>query len=305
MPLNPPSYNGLDVYYSPNVFVNKVPVALWQPPSGLFNNGAPGTAVVAGITVFSTTASGNQAMYLDLKKDQGPGAESDDTDDGSPTSAGAMVAPPDALPPGGGDATPGIDNPLTPNPNPSAPAQPGDVELTIDNLPNSFGDIATDPIYRKRISKYFLLADIKQTIEPSNGLSARQVAANFINLCVAILDPIKAEFNFTIRSAFRSPSYNASLPNASKTSDHLYGKAADITCGDPTADKKLFNWILNANLPFRQMIWEKRNSSWVHISYNNGQPKPDGTRVCYTLTGTAPYTQCGQNGENVPAFLKG
>ena len=32
MPLNPPSYRGQDVWYSPNVYVNKVPVALWQPP---------------------------------------------------------------------------------------------------------------------------------------------------------------------------------------------------------------------------------------------------------------------------------
>lgn len=32
MPLNPPSYKGQDVWYSPNVYVNKVPVALWKPP---------------------------------------------------------------------------------------------------------------------------------------------------------------------------------------------------------------------------------------------------------------------------------
>ena len=32
MPLNPPSYIGHDVWYSPDVYVNQVPVALWQPP---------------------------------------------------------------------------------------------------------------------------------------------------------------------------------------------------------------------------------------------------------------------------------
>lgn len=31
MPLNPPSYSGQDVWYSPSVYVNQVPVALWQP----------------------------------------------------------------------------------------------------------------------------------------------------------------------------------------------------------------------------------------------------------------------------------
>jgi len=32
MPLNPPSYLGQDVWYSPNVYINKVPAALWKPP---------------------------------------------------------------------------------------------------------------------------------------------------------------------------------------------------------------------------------------------------------------------------------
>lgn len=31
MPLNPPSYQGQDVWYSRNVFINKVETALWQP----------------------------------------------------------------------------------------------------------------------------------------------------------------------------------------------------------------------------------------------------------------------------------
>jgi uncharacterized protein YcbK (DUF882 family) len=32
----------------------------------------------------------------------------------------------------------------------------------------------------------------------------------------------------TINSAYRSPEYNATIPNASKYSQHQYGKAADI-----------------------------------------------------------------------------
>ena len=31
MPLNPPSYKGQDVWYSPNVYINQVQAALWQP----------------------------------------------------------------------------------------------------------------------------------------------------------------------------------------------------------------------------------------------------------------------------------
>lgn len=35
MPLNPPSWTGQDIWYSTNVFVNKVQVALWQPPQAM------------------------------------------------------------------------------------------------------------------------------------------------------------------------------------------------------------------------------------------------------------------------------
>ena len=45
MPLNPPSYKGQDVYHSTNVYVNKVPVALWKPPqagdSAIFSANIP------------------------------------------------------------------------------------------------------------------------------------------------------------------------------------------------------------------------------------------------------------------------
>jgi hypothetical protein len=32
IPLNPPSWKGQDVFHSPDVYVNQVPVALWQSP---------------------------------------------------------------------------------------------------------------------------------------------------------------------------------------------------------------------------------------------------------------------------------
>lgn len=44
MPLNPPSYKGQDVYYSTNVYVNKVPVALWKPPE-------PGDAAIFSVSL--------------------------------------------------------------------------------------------------------------------------------------------------------------------------------------------------------------------------------------------------------------
>jgi len=60
MPLNPPSFSGQDVWYSPNVYVNQVPVALWQPavpqPSALT------TVPVVPNTSFQHTANQLQMM---------------------------------------------------------------------------------------------------------------------------------------------------------------------------------------------------------------------------------------------------
>jgi len=43
-PLSPPSFSGQDVYYSQNVFINKVQVGLWKPPE-------PGDAAIFNVSV--------------------------------------------------------------------------------------------------------------------------------------------------------------------------------------------------------------------------------------------------------------
>ncbi len=55
----------------------------------------------------------------------------------------------------------------------------------------------------------------------------------------------------------------------SATSDHMTGRAADITGGSPAENKKLFYMIQSLGLPFDQLIDEK-NFAWVHVSYREG-----------------------------------
>lgn len=47
----------------------------------------------------------------------------------------------------------------------------------------------------------------------------------------------------------------------------MAGQAADITVGTPDQNKKLFQLIIDMNLPFDQLIDEK-NFRWVHVSYS-------------------------------------
>lgn len=301
MPLNPPTYQSMDVYYSNNVFVNKVPVALWKPPAGAFNDGSPGTSTtLGGNTMFGVNESGAKAMYRDEATLMGEGALGDD--DGFPpeerfTSSVGSTGPIDTF----------IgDTPTGPNPNPSAPANP---TLRAGDLPNNYPKDLRDPVYAQQISKFFRLGHIKMPPEnePTHNLTARDIAANFTELCLNILDPIYAEFKFNsnpLNSAYRPTWYNTQIGSKS-TSEHVLGCAADISMGNKERNIAMFKWIIKSRLPFRQCLIEsaKSGSFWIHISYYKGQKKPGDSRVGWTLS-PPQINHGGQNGELLPDWLK-
>mgnify|MGYP001570953303 CR=1 FL=1 len=68
-----------------------------------------------------------------------------------------------------------------------------------------------------------------------------------------------------VSSFFRCKALNT-LIKGSKTSQHMEGKAIDVSTNDPIENKKIFEWC-KANLKFDQLINEF-NYSWIHISYN-------------------------------------
>jgi hypothetical protein len=47
----------------------------------------------------------------------------------------------------------------------------------------------------------------------------------------------------------------------------MRGMAADVTTGNKTDNRRLFQLVLDLALPFTQLIDEK-GFSWVHISYD-------------------------------------
>jgi len=154
----------------------------------------------------------------------------------------------------------------------------------------------TDKLWDTSCSKYFKFAQMKMKPETP------AIACAWQNLCKEILDKIidTKGPNFSINSAYRTPAFNASLGNSSKTSDHLSGAACDISAGSPEKNKELFKHIGKNNLPFSQLIFEGR---WVHVAFNGKSPA--SVIVLVARGGSAPYENGGgKNGSRLPPDLK-
>lgn len=93
------------------------------------------------------------------------------------------------------------------------------------------------------------------------------------DLCEKLLEPIRARFGVVrITSGFRSVELNEAI-GGSKTSQHLYGEAADIHAGSLEVARKMFYYIRD-NLEFDQMILEMKRGRvhCLHVSYRTYAP---------------------------------
>lgn len=97
----------------------------------------------------------------------------------------------------------------------------------------------------------------------------KQEEQNLIALVDNILDPLREAYKnpIIVTSGFRCEELNR-LVGGSKTSHHRTGQAADIrTIADtPEENKKLYDLIIELDLPFDQLI-DEYNFDWVHVSY--------------------------------------
>ena len=115
--------------------------------------------------------------------------------------------------------------------------------------------------------KYFTIAELcKSDTADRKGIDNRckkEHVANLTALVDNVLDPLREAYGkpITVNSGFRSPALNKAV-GGSATSDHMQGRAADITGGSPAENKKLFNLVQSLGLPFDQLIDEK-NFAWV------------------------------------------
>lgn len=123
--------------------------------------------------------------------------------------------------------------------------------------------------------KYFTIAELcKSETADRLGIDNRckkEHVANMTALVDNVLDPLREAYGkpITVNSGFRCPALNKAV-KGSATSDHMTGRAADITGGSPKENKRLFYLIQELGLPFDQVI-DEEHFSWVHVSYREGE----------------------------------
>lgn len=116
-----------------------------------------------------------------------------------------------------------------------------------------------------QLSTNFSLSEFTRTsTNLPNEPNAEQISALRL-LVTKVLQPLRTWYGRAIRinSGFRSPEVNAAV-SKSKTSDHMFGRAADITAGSLAENEKLFFWC-KENLKYDQLI--HYDFRWIHISY--------------------------------------
>lgn len=123
--------------------------------------------------------------------------------------------------------------------------------------------------------KYFTVAEfVRSDTADRRAIDNRlpkELLPNVQALVNNVLDPLREAYGKPIRvnSGFRCPALNKAV-KGSATSDHMTGRAADITGGSPKENKRLFYLIQELGLPFDQLIDEK-HFSWVHVSYRQSR----------------------------------
>jgi len=162
---------------------------------------------------------------------------------------------------------------------------------------DKFPEVITSKEMAINVSPHFTLGDCKNIPVAQRDLTANQIACNWAALCLSVLEPIRDKFPFSFNSGFRT------VASGMGATDHGLGCAADISGGSTEATIEIFKFLVASGLPFSQIIYEKHNSAWVHVSHR-GKSQSDATRIMWTYTGGAPYGHGGANGVNLPAELK-
>lgn len=120
--------------------------------------------------------------------------------------------------------------------------------------------------------KYFTIKELcKSSTAIQKGIDNTpnsEIVNNLKKLVEYILDPLRERYGkpIHVNSGYRCPALNKAV-NGSKTSQHMTGLASDITAGSVAKNKILFNLIQELDLPFDQLIDEKK-FSWVHVSFS-------------------------------------
>jgi zinc D-Ala-D-Ala carboxypeptidase len=123
-----------------------------------------------------------------------------------------------------------------------------------------------------RISKHISIEEA--TLSPTglrlgiDNTPNEDVLVNMKLVAERCFEPIRNWYGRPIKvnSFYRCEALNRAVGSKSATSQHVQGKAIDISTGTKAGNKLIYEWAKN-NLIFDQLINEY-DYSWVHISYN-------------------------------------
>tara|TARA_R110002020_G_scaffold53123_6_gene148997 strand:- start:14484 stop:14939 length:456 start_codon:yes stop_codon:yes gene_type:complete len=122
-----------------------------------------------------------------------------------------------------------------------------------------------------RLSKNFTLRELTRSntavrLNISNEPTKKHLE-NMQRLILNIIQPMRDELGpIRITSGYRSPSLNRAIGGSSK-SQHCKGEALDLQFWEmgQMNNKAIYNWILESDLEFDQMI-DEFNFAWIHLS---------------------------------------
>ena len=112
--------------------------------------------------------------------------------------------------------------------------------------------------------KYFTIEELTSTETGLSNIPAQAQKQNLIALTENVLDPIRTLLGrpITVNSGYRSHPVNDKV-KGSKTSQHLKGEAADLTC----ENNKLLFELIRDHFTFDQLINEY-DYKWIHVSFS-------------------------------------
>lgn len=117
--------------------------------------------------------------------------------------------------------------------------------------------------------KYFTIEELTKTSTGLSNVPSKVEQDNLEYLVNNVLDKVREIYGKPIKvnSGFRSKLVNKKVGGASN-SQHTKGEAVDITGGNKTENKMIYE-IIKSLGKYDQLINEY-DYSWIHISYKNG-----------------------------------
>ena len=253
-----------DVYHSPNVFVNFIPVALWDDPSG--------TGVIAAISVAINAPTFSQESTIT------------EAIEGDPDSPDAVEAQQQVLIASGVITTASIlagtvaaSNTAQTNttPPPAGVTQgetAGAVKVggVVDDTLLCVGPLTGTNYYVKTVTKQpgVVFPYDVATVAIENGTTVQEVCDNLRLMIINCFDPIKHQYP----DAFMTCSFRK-RGSGSPTSQHPLGMACDIQYAKASkADYYTRALWVKDNAKYDQFLLEYKTTGtglpWHHISFN-------------------------------------